>query len=165
MVDAVPRMRVEAGLVAEHLANGDGRLAGGGELGPVMSDRLRVVEQAAVCEDVEQRGGHTLGGGITEPERVFLPWASALVAGAAPDVHDRLTPVVDTQGSPGVLTLELSTENLRQVGEVRVDSAVDGAVPMDPPWIRGVSLNHPPHSSNNGRSGSGGFEGGNTCAS
>ena len=125
-----PADAVEAGLVAEHLAHGDARLAGGGELGPVMSDRLRVVEQAAVCEDVEQRGGHTLGGGITEPERVFLPRASALVAGAAPDVHDRLTPVVHAQGGPAGVRARSSC--LRKTSARSAKS--EWTVPcMDPP--------------------------------
>jgi hypothetical protein len=88
-------MSYRPGAVAQQVADGDALLAGLCELGPVLGDRVVVVEQAAVRQHVQRRRRDALGGRERHGERVLFPRVTGRVARAAPDVHDLLAAVID----------------------------------------------------------------------
>jgi len=106
--------------VTHQLADGDVRLAVGGELRPVARDRRIEVQFSPVGQQQGGQGRHGLGGGIDVDDGVAFPRAGFLRVGpATPDVDDRLA-------------LERGAERCAEVGSAREICVEGGARPGEP---------------------------------
>ena len=120
----------QPGAVPHHLADGDLRLAVGAELRPVLGDRGFVVDQRAVDEPMNDRGGHALGGGEDHGAGVGGPVRGAAAVGPTrPDIDNGLAVQVDRQRAAAVPgTGKHLAEGPHRTGEVRVGRALEHRV-------------------------------------
>ena len=117
----------EPGAMAEQPADGDGLLAGGGELGPVGGDGLVEVELAALDEQMGDGGDDALGRREHELQPVRVVGTGALGVGAArPQVDHPLAVVVhgDRRADLAVL-VEVADEGVADAFEPGGDGPVD----------------------------------------
>ena len=114
-------------LVTEQLADRGPLLAGLGELRPVGSDPLLVVEPAARLRERHGHGGHALRSREHEGHRVLLPrGASGAVPNAAPQVDDSLAGLVDAAGRADLTAMpEALDEGLAHGLPARCDRPLD----------------------------------------
>jgi hypothetical protein len=120
---------IEAGLVGHHVAHRDAFLAGLGELGPVLRDRVVVVEETLVGERVEGGRRHPLRRREARGHGVLAPGRPPLVPRAAPHIDDLLATVVHAERRAAAASGELAAEHFSDQREVGVQVAVHGVPP------------------------------------
>jgi hypothetical protein len=117
--------RGEPGAVGHHLTNGDATLAIGAEFGPVLRHRSGVVEQPAVGQPVDDRGGDALGRGEDDGSGLLGPWGVPRAPG--PDLDEWLTVQMHRQPRAHATT---ASECLRETAHQR--SEFSGGAPAHP---------------------------------
>ena len=96
----------QAGLMREHVVDGDLFFAELAEFGPVLGYGSLVVDLTPVREDVQAGCREALCRGVGERERAGLPRrAGVLVREPSPDVDNLLAPMIDTDGRADVLVV------------------------------------------------------------
>jgi hypothetical protein len=115
---------IQAGLVGEHVPDADRLLARLSELGPVAGDGVLVVDEAAVHQDVEDRGGHALRRREARRHGVGEPRSARRVPLTAPEIRDATTFVIHADGGTARVALQLLAQSRSDLREVRVDESV-----------------------------------------